>query len=247
MLSRAHGLAKGSPPGSGRRAACAILQSTLCTDGHGNPTSLWVQPPTSGGLQNLPAELEVAPNGERVVVGLWGSGGGEPELVLLTPTSGIPIAVADLPGSVHAMDLGADGTRVALGIKQVHANQYGTTGAVLLFDTGERDLQQLSAAYLGGELRILSVGASSSTEVYFFGTSSESALAIPGLSGGLRLRVDLPVAIFSALADPLGRAELALPIPNQASLAGLAFAVQSLTLGGAHPGFSETRFAPILL
>lgn len=218
-----------------------------CTDKLGNPLGQWVQPPTSGGLQNLPAGLDVSADGSRVALGLWGSGGSEPEFVLLPREGGVPIATANLVGSVHALDLGDDGTRAAIGIKQAHANQVGTTGAVLLYDTGERDLQQLSAAYVGGTLELLSAGAPNLPVLFFFGTPTEQGLVVPGFDGSLRLRLDQPLAQFQAHADAGGRAPLLLPVPNQAGMAGLWISVQTLSPFGPDPGFSTARIAPILL
>ena len=199
-----------------------------------------------GGLQNYPDSVRVTPDGARIAFGLWGLPDSTPELVLLDRGSTVPLLEEDLAGSVYALDLDASGTRVAVGIKHAHANEFSTTGAIQQFDTGERDVQVVDPAELGGVLGLAARHAGASAIVFALGSEAPPT-SIPGLAGELRLDLSAPLLLRLAPAGADGRADLQLAVPSSPSLAGVQVATQTLalTVGGAH--FSAFLARPLVL
>ncbi len=208
----------------------------------------WSQSSPPGGLQNLPAALSITPGGERVALGLWGVGDTRPELILLEVGSPTPLLAADLPGSVYALDLDRSGTRLAVGMKDRHANLFSATGAVRLHDTGERDLQLVADPRLGGQLEAACLRAGSHTVVFAVGPPLAAPIYLPALGGELWLDVAAGLLLFQESSDAGGRARMSAPIPSDPALAGLPLGLQAvalLTTGG--PRLAGALVRPILL
>jgi hypothetical protein len=94
-----------------------------------------------GGYQNLVSGLSCSADGSRFAVGLWGDQGNVAEEIrIYSSTQNAPIQTANLPGSVFAIDISADGQRVVAGSKAVHANTFGNGGQVDVVDVGDEDL-----------------------------------------------------------------------------------------------------------
>jgi len=94
----------------------------------------------SGSLQICVSDLSVAADGSCFALANWGdSAGNVPEVQVFSRTSATPIASFDLPGSALALDLSADGRRVAVASKAVHANQSGSGGRIDLYATEPED------------------------------------------------------------------------------------------------------------
>ena len=210
---------------NGTDVRCEILDGTT-----GGVLGGWSQTGTTGGLQNFPSALALTPDGRRVALGLWGTGDGRPEVVLLEVGKSSPVLEADLPGSVEALALDPGGTRIAVGMKDAHANHFATTGAVRLYDTGERDLQLTAVPRLGGRLELGHGGSPAGTVVFAVGTPRAAPLSVPFLGGELWLDTAHPLLLFAVAPDPLGRAWWALDVPADAALAGLEVVVQAVVL-----------------
>jgi len=181
---------------------------------------LWqkYQPGFAGGPQNLPEAVAASADGERAAFALWGDGTSEPE-VLLVGRNGALVLSADLPGSAQGLALDAHGERLAVAAKDVHANQFGTTGSVRFYETGERDLAQRARAALGGALELSAARAGAGSVFFLEGPRSSVPHSFPGAQGTLWLqRNALIVRIRTAGAD--GRADLTLPIASDPLLLG---------------------------
>ncbi len=205
---------------------------------------VWSGPP---GLQNFPQELALTPGGERLAVALWGQGGPEPELALCAPGLSAPLFSWSLGGSALALALADDGTRMAVCRKSTHANQFSTTGDVVLVDTGERDLQLIAPAGLGGSLEQAFLHAGQTAAVFALGTAAPGPLALPGVGGALLLDAGQPLLLFPSAADASGRADLALSVPASTALIGVTLSAQALALEPAQLAFSVRRVDPVVL
>lgn len=96
----------------------------------------------AGSFSNLPSEVEVSADGQTIAVGLWGDELGQaPEVMVFRRDRNAPTHVHDLPGSVRALDLSADGKRLAVASKGVHNNTSGGGGRVDLYDLDPGDLR----------------------------------------------------------------------------------------------------------
>ena len=196
------------------------------------------------GLQNLPVELALTEDGSRVALGLWGAGDERPEVVLLETLGGPPILAADLPGSVYALALSADGTRVAVAAKDEHANLFSTTGTVLLYDTGERDLQLLGAARPGSALGALVRAPGATQAVFAFGLLAPA----PWSSRIGELRVDFGRPHFFLWRDVVGdRASVVVPVSADPALLGLPLAIQAVRFGAVGVELVEPALTPPVL
>ncbi len=180
----------------------------------------------TGGLQNAPEVVRATADGSRVAFGCWGDGTSQPEIVLWDRATNAPVLQADLPGSVFALDIDAQGTRLVVGMKGAHANQFSGTGELRLYDTGERDLVQTAPAQIGGHLQMSAKMAGASAVFFLEGTPSPFPSMIAGTSGSLRLRrVGLHPARLPA--DVNGRADIALPLTGSPTAIGTFLHVQA--------------------
>lgn len=186
----------------------------------------------------------MTPDGERIAVGMWGVGGQEPELVLLDRDQPAPIYTWSMGGSVLALDLDPSATRIAVCLKDAHANEFATTGTVTLVDTGERDLQLTSAARPGSLLELAYLRPEQVLTLFCLGLPRPAPLAVPGVQGVLQLDLGWPVLVFPALPDGSGRADADLLIPSSPVVVGLPLAVQTASL--APSGIALSQYAPRL-
>ncbi len=199
-------------------------------------------PPSAGTLQNLPQALAFSRDGRRVAFGTWGDGTA-PEVCLLERGSALPIATWDLPGSVLDLDLDPSGTRVVVAMKSVHANQFGTTGELRLYDTGERDLVQVAPTAADGSLTVAAARPGASFVAFLCGRAPRLAPA-PFASGALGLSRSEPMSIVVRPADLQGRAVATLAPPVLAG--GARLGVQALFRTAAGPELSRARLLPAL-
>ncbi len=190
----------------------------------------------AGALQNAPQVLRMTADGARVALASWGDGAGSPQVVLLERDGGASLLEVDLPGSALALDLDASGTRVVVATKNVHANQFGSTGELRLYDTGERDLEALELPRAGGALR-LAARRDGATRAFFLLGRPAAPQTIPGVGG--RLVVERAgAAIHSRPTDAAGRAWLELALPADPLLVGSRVRAQAALRagGGLHLG-----------
>jgi hypothetical protein len=176
------------------------------------------QPHPGGNLQNFIEAVALSEDGRRAAFALWGDGSGEPEFVLVDEQQGLLLA-QDLAGSARGLALDAAGPRAVLAFKDVHANQFGTTGRVQLFDTGERGLVQRSRAQIGQVLSLAARRPGASIVFFVQGVPSAQPTVFPGAVGQLLL-VRNALTIHARPADALGSADLSLSLPPDPLLIG---------------------------
>ena len=136
------------------------------------------------------------------------------------------ILEVDLPGSAMGFDLDAQGTRLAVATKSLHANLVSSTGEVRLYDTGERDLALLGPALRGGLLEATAKQAGASHALYLVGARAQTPATIPGALGQLHLVRAGRMYIYSRPSDLLGESTLSLPLPTTTALVGAPYAMQ---------------------
>jgi hypothetical protein len=96
----------------------------------------------SGAYSNLTSAVEISAKGSRIAVGLWGDEAGQaPEVLVYQNGDNTPIRTFDLPGSVKALDLSADGRHLAVASKGVHNNVFGGGGRIDSFDITDGDFK----------------------------------------------------------------------------------------------------------
>jgi hypothetical protein len=98
--------------------------------------------------------VELSADGSRFAVGLWGDEQGQaPEVLVFDRDQATPVLAHDLPGSVQAMDLSADGKRLAVASKAVHNNVFGGGGRIDLYDLEDADFSVHGVPHGGGRVR----------------------------------------------------------------------------------------------
>ncbi len=199
-----------------------------------------------GGLQNFTQSVEVSADGERVALGLWGLGGAdtEPDVLLFERGTASPVQAWHLPGSVLAMDLDASATRLAVAMKDSHANQFASTGRVRLYDTGERDLQVTAATQAGGTLEAAFLLDGATLAAFGVGTPVVGQ-PVFGVGGLLMLEQGQPLVTLPATPDASGRADLSVPVP--AGLVGASLGLQAVGWSAGSAQFSACLVRPAIL
>lgn len=206
----------------------------------------WSQQGPVGGFQNVPEAVRVTADGARIALGTWGDGSATPEVLLFDRSSGTPRFTFDVPGSVLALALDATGTRVAVGVKDAHANQFASTGSIRMYDTGERELCATSQPRTGGVLELSARRAGASDVLFLAGRRSNVPILLPGTIGVLWLR-RAPLSVIVVPADASGRADLVLPVANDPLLRGSATHWQAAFRVNGVLHFAAPRLDPIVL
>lgn len=180
-------------------------------------------PGLPGAQQNLPTTVRITDDGFRAVMGTWGNGQ-DAEVIVLDAGGFGPALTIDLPGSSRALAMDATGTRFAVAHKDVHAQTFGSSGAVRLVDSGERALQTIGTPRIGGQLTMAARRAGSTGGFFLLGTPGAPA-SFPGVTGELLLD-RRSLRVIPAAVDGTGRMDLSLPIGTDASLLGVRLNVQ---------------------
>jgi hypothetical protein len=197
-----------------------------------------------GGLKNFPEAVDLSPDGRRMAIGTWGSGGPDPQLMLFDRAQTLPVYSTYLSGSVMALDLDDTGTRIAVASKAGHANQFSTTGFVQLFDTGERDLQLVGNVQTGAGFQLTSKLTGSALSLFVFGAPLAPPAPLPGVVGLAGIDATQPFSIFASAAGSSGRADLFGIVPADPALAGFELGAQAVFVGLFGLEFSSE--APVL-
>jgi hypothetical protein len=200
-----------------------------------------------GGLQNYPEAVAVTPDGRRAAFAAWGVLDSQPEVLLVDKALAAPVLSLDLPGSALSLALDDGGTRVAVGMKHVHANQFGATGEFRVYDTGERDLQTTAAPRHGGTLELSARRAGATHVLFAIGQLASHAQPFPGSVGTLWIDRKAAPLVFARAADAQGEAHLSVPLTNSSSAIGVHFAVQAAARVASKLYFSATVVEPIVL
>ncbi len=178
-----------------------------------------VQTGIAGGPQNFPEIVRTTNDGRRAALGCWGDGTTKPEIVLYDRDVNAIVLAVDLPGSVFALDLDAQGSRVVVGMKSAHANQFASSGEFRLYDTGERDLVLQASPLAGGAFDLAAKKTGAGLCIFLDGDRSPTPFSIPGVAGALYLN-RMGLSVTRTPCDANGRADVSLPIPGSATQIG---------------------------
>lgn len=108
----------------------------------------------TGTLQNVVSDIAISAQGDRFAVALWGDEGDTcPELRMYRRNQNAPAALYNFPGSIFDVDISADGSRVGVAAKAVHANLYAGGGEIDLFSFDDEDFTALGVPVLGDKVR----------------------------------------------------------------------------------------------
>lgn len=184
-----------------------------------------------GIYSNVASALAVAADGSAFVVGLWGDElGAAPELRAYR-RQGQAWRLAsthDLPGSVNAVDISADGLRFAAASKAIHANQMGGGGRIDLYEVGNPDVTVRGLPASGSTVRYRhqTEPLARGRILWSFGLGAEP-LPLPG-AGMLYLdRNDLHL-LQTGTADNRGVIETQHTLPSDPNMIGRSIYVQGL-------------------
>jgi hypothetical protein len=183
------------------------------------------QSSVAGGLQNYPSAAALTHDGARALFAAWGSGDAAADLWLVDANTGAQILTRDLGGSALSAALDDTGTRVAVGVKDVHANQFGAGGDVRLYDTGERDCQILGAPSLAHGLHLAARRPGASQAFFVLGRRLAAPVPFGSSLEPLAVERTHGAHVYARAADLAGRADLQVALPL-GSL-GLDFAAQA--------------------
>jgi hypothetical protein len=210
----------------------------------GNPVFSRSEWNSAGGYQNYPTAVALTPDGERAMFAAWGHPSASPEAWLVDVAAGALIWSRDLPGSALTAALDDGGTRVAVGCKHGHANQFGSTGEFRLYDTGERDLQVLGTQSSTNGLHLAARRPGATRAFFVLGQRLPSPVPFPGSTGALWIDRASGARIFARAADATGRADLLQPLPL--GLLGNDFSAQAAFRVNGSLHFTATVVAPVI-
>lgn len=208
--------------------------------------------PTSS-FQDFPASVDVSDDGRRAAAGRWGAGnaltglGPGPEAYLFDLEQNEVLLGADLTGSVMDVAVDASGRRLAVAHKSLHANQFGTTGSVRLYATGEGQLALDRTARPGASLwaRLNQPGALDAWLVV--GVPAPAAVVVPGVQGELQLDLTKVFWVEPAPPDAAGQSQVGLVVPANPALVGLDFGLQAASFDGAELRLGAEMLRPPIL
>ena len=143
-----------------------------------------------------------------------------------------------------SLDLSADGERLAIGAKDVHSNQAGSSGRVHLYSAGTAD-QVLRRTLQPGLDSTVQFAAPGSTAAVLLVGEPGPGLALPGVSGPLNVNLAAPwFAIPMIQSAP---SEYRLELAPQVGWLGLDLAFQGVGLGPMGLRLASTRLEPPVL
>ena len=165
--------------------------------------------------------------GERLAAANWGDSFNLTPEVILMDDQGSPADGLDLLGSAFSIDLDADGDVVLATSKAVHANVFGSGGAVTCIDPYEQRLHVSGTPRIGGVVEIQTPSGASDLVVSVCTALGSTATPF-GPTG-----IDLGTEWVRLGPFPVGGVDISVPmaIPNNPSLAGLAVHLQGLRRG----------------
>lgn len=183
-----------------------------------------------GGFQNLPADVSISADGSRFALGLWGDAGTVDEVRVYSSTQSTPAQTLNLPGSVFDLEISADGQRVAIGSKSVHANTSGNGGQVDLLDAGGEDLILRGSPRIGTTPVVTSSGPASNFALLIVSPLPQSPpIFIPG-AGTLYVHRQTLSFINAGVSDSNGTLNTPYPIAPDPLLIGTNVYMQVIFL-----------------
>jgi hypothetical protein len=185
-----------------------------------------------GLLQNVVGDIAVCADGSRFAVGVWGDAiNSVPELRYYARNQNTALSLVDMPGSVYAVAISADGRRVAAAGKAVHANTLGNGGSIVLLDAGNADFT-LEGAPRIGTAPVFKVHGPVGHGAWLIMSEGTASTPIPAFNGGL-LYLDRDRLNFFPMGTVGlgGSADAPYTIAAAPGLVGATLYFQGLTLG----------------
>lgn len=183
----------------------------------------------TGLLQNMVADLSCSADGGVFALGVWGDASGPcPEVLVYDRNHDTPILTDSVSGSVMDVDLSADGRRLLVGSKAVHANILGSGGRVAMYGLSAGDLAVTGVPKLGTSVRVTLHGTPF-TAVQLFKANSPAITPLPiGTLGMLYLKRSGITTIPMPAFDANGESTLDLPLSATQYGVGQSIYLQSL-------------------
>lgn len=138
----------------------------------------------TGTYQNVVSDIAMSRDGSRFVVGLWGDENNVcPEVRLYKSTQSAPFALHNLTGSVFDVDISADGERVAVAAKAVHANTYAGGGSIRYYAFEPQDIRASGLPSPGSSVHfaLQEHGAGSPTSLLWSSSTNATPLVFAGI------------------------------------------------------------------
>lgn len=174
----------------------------------------------TGTLQNVAGDVSMSYDGSRFVVGLWGDEGNVcPEVRFYRSNQNAPVALHNLSGSVFDVDISADGERVGVAAKAVHANQFASGGSIRYYAFEEQDLRMTGVPRPGAEIDFLMTSAyANSPSRLLWAPSLAATPAVFGSIGTLYLNRPSMHTAFAPTTDGTGASAPVFTIPTSATV-----------------------------
>lgn len=191
----------------------------------------WDAPGTAYQLSGRACRLDDA--GDYAAFCSWGDSlNAVPEGLVYEVATGTLSASLDSPGSANMIDLDADGDVMVMGTKAVHANTFGNGGSVFAMDAFDQDLHVLGWPQVGGAVSLTVPGGPA--QAIF--SACRALGATPTPLGVAEIDVNTELWRSPTLAVPPGGLNLAVSVPPNPALAGMAVHLQGALLG---PGYGR--------
>lgn len=184
----------------------------------------------AGTLQNVVSDIAISADGSRFAVGLWGDEAGlVDDLRFYRRDQNAPVASFAYPGSIYAVDMSADGSRVAAGSKAVHANQYAGGGAIDVYAFANEDFAVTGIPGVGDKLHVsLSGWANAPARLLLAPAQGPAPFVTP--FGSLYLDRNTMWSVSMGTTDASGAVEVDYNIPPSSTLIGTTLCLQGLTI-----------------
>lgn len=184
----------------------------------------------TGTYQNIVSDISVSANGDRFAVGLWGDQGDVcPELRLYRRNQSAPAALYNFPGSIFDVDMSADGSRVAVAAKAVHANLYAGGGQIAYFAFDDEDFVAVGVPSIGDKVRLGMSGPPNSPARLLVAPAPALVPFNFPAYGTLYLQRTTMFMIPIGYTGATGSAGYLYQIPNDPGLIGTTLCFQGLT------------------
>lgn len=166
-----------------------------------------------GAWQNSVADVSLSADGKRFALGLWGDElGYAPELRVYRRDQAAPLRSVDLPGSIVDLDMSADGRRVAVAAKAVHANVVGSGGSLQLFEASSLDVTVQGVPHPGGTVTARLSGTPGTPAILLVsGNLATTPTTFPNI-GTVWLNRSSLTPISAGMFDGLGHASVTLNV-----------------------------------
>lgn len=184
-----------------------------------------------GTLQNIVGDVAVCADGSRFAVGVWGDAvNSVPELRYYARNQNTPLQAIDMPGSVYAVAISADGRHVAAACKALHANTLGNGGSIVLLEEGGADLALEDLPRIG-TAPVFAVHGPPGHGAWLICSEGTAATPIAAFNGSL-LYLDRDRLEFfpMGIVGPGGSADAPFAIAPQPNLVGVTLYFQGMTL-----------------